>query len=66
MAGIETLLSASERQSVRLSLDNLTSFPLVREAVAAGDLSLHGWYLNIFEGTLDIWNPDSETFEPLR
>ena len=61
----DALLSASERQSVRLSLDNLTTFPFVREAMAAGNLSLHGWYLNIFEGTLDIWNPDTETFERL-
>ena len=61
----DALLGASERQSVRLSLDNLTSFPFVREAMAAGRLSLHGWYLDIFEGTLDVWNPDTETFERL-
>jgi carbonic anhydrase len=59
----ELLLSASERQAVLLSLDNLTTFQFVRDAVAAGDLSLHGWYLNIFEGALEIWNPDSQTFE---
>ncbi len=61
----DALLGASERQSVRLSLENLTTFPFVREAMAAGNLSLHGWYLNIFEGALDIWNPDTETFERL-
>jgi carbonic anhydrase len=31
--------------------------------MAAGELSLHGWYLNIFEGELDVWNPDTGTFE---
>jgi carbonic anhydrase len=61
----EALLSASERHSVLLSLDNLTTFPFVRAAVAAGNLSLHGWYLNIFEGALEIWNPENETFERL-
>jgi len=50
---------------VRLSLDNLTTFPFVRDAMAAGELSLHDWYLNIFEGALDIWNPDTGTFERL-
>ncbi len=64
--GGDALLGASERQSVRLSLDNLTTFPFVREAMAAGDLVLHGWYLNIFEGALEIWNPDTATFERLR
>ncbi len=61
----EALLSASERQAVRLSLDNLTTFPFVHEAVAAGNLNLHGWYLNIFEGALELWNPGTETFERL-
>ena len=61
----DALLRASERQAVRLSLDNLTTFPFVREAVAAGDLRLHGWFLNIFEGALEAWNPDTETFERL-
>ena len=59
----DALLAASERLSVRLSLENLTTFPFIREAVAAGNLRLHGWYLNIFEGALEIWNADSETYE---
>ncbi len=61
----DALLSASERQSVRLSLDNLNTFPFIREAMEAGNLSLHGWYLNIFEGALEIRNHDTGIFEPL-
>jgi carbonic anhydrase len=61
----DALLRASERQSVRLSLENLATFPFVREAMEAGNLNLHGWYLNIFEGALEIWNPDTGTFERL-
>ncbi|MDA1099003.1 MAG: carbonic anhydrase [Proteobacteria bacterium] len=60
----DALLAASERQSVCLSLENLTTFPFVREAMAAGDLRLHGWYLNIFDGVLEIWNFDTGTFVP--
>ena len=59
----DALLRASERQSVRLSLDNLATFPFVREAVEGGRLRLHGWYLNIFEGALEIWNPDTGDFD---
>ena len=61
----DALLRASERQSVQLSLENLATFPFVREAMEAGNLNLHGWYLNIFEGALEIWNPDTGTFERL-
>mgnify|MGYP002641267432 FL=1 len=59
----DALLSAAERQSVRLSLDNLSTFPFIREAVDAGELSLQGWYLNIFDGALEIWDPDNERFD---
>ena len=61
----DALLRASERQAVRLSLDNLATFPFVGAAMAAGRLNLHGWNLNIFEGALEVWKPDSETFERL-
>ena len=61
----DALLRASERQSVQLSLENLATFPFVREAMEAGNLNLHGWYFNIFEGALEIWNPDTGTFERL-
>ncbi len=61
----DALLGASERQSVRLSLENLATFPFVREAVAAGDLRLHGWYLDLHEGALEAWSPVTESFERL-
>jgi len=61
----DALLRASECQSVQLSLENLATFPFVREAMEAGNLNLHGWYLNTFEGALEIWNPDTGTFERL-
>jgi carbonic anhydrase len=61
----DALLRASERQSVRLSLENLVTFPFVRDAMTAGNLNLHGWYLNIFEGSLEVWNAESGIFEPL-
>ncbi|MCW8836158.1 MAG: carbonic anhydrase [Rhodospirillales bacterium] len=61
----DALLRASEREAVRLSLENLTTFPFVNEAVAAGDLELHGWYLNIFEGVLEGWDPAKGAFIPI-
>ena len=59
----DALLSAAEHQAVRLSLDNLTTFPFIREAVSAGELTLQGWYLNIFDGALEIWNPEDKCFK---
>lgn len=59
----DALINASERQAVRLSLENLDTFPFIRKAVAAGRITLHGWYLNIFDGSLEILNPETQRFE---
>jgi len=58
----DALQRASERQAVRLSLKNLNSFSFIREAVATGELSLQGWYLNIFDGALEIWDSKAKIF----
>ena len=59
----DALVDASERQAVRLSLENLMTFPFIRAAVAAERIALHGWYLNIFDGTLELWNAEAQRFE---
>ena len=41
-----------EREVVRLSLANLATFPWVAEAVAAGQLELHGFRFDIHTGVL--------------
>jgi carbonic anhydrase len=48
----ESRAVACERQAVRISLNNLMSFPFVREAVAAERLQLHGWYFDLDRGEL--------------
>ena len=62
----DALERASERQSVRLSLENLTTFPFIKAAVGDGRLSLHGWYFDISEGTLDIWSEVTPEVTPKR
>lgn len=47
-----------------VSLENLMTFPFVREKVEAGDLSLHGVLHDIGEGTLLQYDPTTENFEP--
>ncbi|SFG87912.1 carbonic anhydrase [Palleronia marisminoris] len=54
-----------EYEAVRTSLDNLMTFPFVREAVEADRLSLHGCHNDIAEGGLKMLNPRTEDFEPV-
>lgn len=56
---------ACELAALRVSLNNLTGFPFVREAVTAGRLGLHGWYFDIEKGELSRYTPASDRFEPV-
>ncbi len=51
---IAALAGALEKSAIGLSLENLGGFPMVREAVAAGRLALHGAWFDIESGTLDF------------
>lgn len=56
---------ALEHQSVLVSLENLMTFPFVRDAVEAQKLSLHGLWTDIGEGGLEYYNPKSKLFAPV-
>ena len=58
-------LGALERQTVVVSLENLMTFPFVRERVEAGALSLHGLWHDIGSGGLEQHDAASGAFVPL-
>ena len=61
----EKQLRALEHQAVLVSLENLMTFPFVREAVEAGELTLHGLWTDIGEGGLHQFNSSKGQFEPV-
>ena len=56
---------ACEQASILISLENLLTFPWVRERVEAGLLYLHGWYFDFETGELFSYLPETKAFEPL-
>ena len=54
-----------EEATVLLSIENLLSYHWVEEAVQAGTLTLHALYYDMLKGSLNVWNGDSEDFEPI-
>ncbi len=47
----------AERASILGSLDNLMTYPWVRERVEAGTLQVHGWWFDLDSG--DLWVTDT-------
>jgi len=56
--------SVCEHESVRLSLDNLMTFPWIRDAVDAGHITLHGCLFDIRSGVLERLGQDG-VFHPI-
>jgi carbonic anhydrase len=52
-----------EHETVKVSLDNLLTFPWIRERVAGGKLQLHGCYFGIESGQLLLLDESGE-FRP--
>lgn len=60
------LARACEQAAVQVSLDNLLTFPWVRERVQRNQLWLHGWYFDMDNGELLHHDSADGAFRPLR
>jgi carbonic anhydrase len=56
--------TALELLAIKVSLDNLRSFPFIAEREATGALKLHGAYFGISEGVLHVLDETSGQFLP--
>lgn len=64
-ASQEEQMRACEQRAILVSLENLMTFPWVRERFENGTLTLHGWYFDIEQGQLLRFNPATNCFEAL-
>jgi carbonic anhydrase len=55
-------VSDLERDSVRLSMERLMSYPFVAERVHAGALEINGARFGIADGKLEIFDPETAAF----
>ena len=58
----DQILPALEKEAVLISLENLMTFPFVREAVEGDMLTLHGLWTNTGEGGLEQFDPTRGVF----
>lgn len=54
---------ACEQSAVLVSLENLMTFPGIRERVGEGRLRLHGWHIDIRACSLQIYDTSSQHFK---
>lgn len=62
----ETQWRIAEMESLKISINNLQTFPFVREAVSAGQVSIIGIYFDLELGQLWIFQNESGEFAPVE
>jgi carbonic anhydrase len=58
-------LTELEQASILATLDNLLTFPWVRERAASKELQLIGAFFNVATGTLAVYEPQRGVFAPI-
>lgn len=64
-ASPERQAKACEHASILVSLENLLTFPWLKQRVDEEKLELHGWYFDIESGDLFSYRPATGTFQLL-
>jgi carbonic anhydrase len=65
-APLEVKAKHCEQSAVLVSLENLMTFPFIRERVSNRTLRLHGWYIDIRSCTLHVYDPIKQYFEAVE
>jgi carbonic anhydrase len=55
-------LRRTEQRAVVLQLERLMGYPMVRERVEAGQMTLHGWHYVIEDGEVHVFDVQSGSF----
>jgi len=62
----DAMLRTAEKVSVTVQLENLLTYPFVKEAVDEERLKLHGWIYDIQTGEISCYDPVEDTFKRLE
>jgi len=59
-------LNAIVHENVLTQLDNLITHPVVKKAIDAGQIRLHGWVFDIGTGGVETYDAQDKKFVPLN
>ncbi|WP_419771352.1 MAG: carbonic anhydrase [Candidatus Marinarcus sp.] len=61
----EELYRQTERNSILYQVENLFSYPAVKQKVDAGTLKIHGWYYSIETGDIEYYDLVEKKYKPI-
>ena len=64
-ASHEQLLRLTERLSLVFQIENLLTYPYVKQGVEDGSIQIHAWLYDMESGDIEYYDPDESDFKPL-
>lgn len=60
------LLRTTEKISVAYQLENLITYPEIVKRIKKGKLNIHGWFYDIEDGSIEVYNPKTKKYKKLK
>lgn len=62
----EERIEITSEENVLVQVENLRTYPVVRDAMKDGRVHVHAWYFEIGRGSVYRYSPEKEQYEPIR
>ncbi len=62
----EEMYRQTEKNSIKIQIQNLLTYPDVKKFVKDGTLQIHGWHYDIQSGNIYYYDKENNTFKPLK
>ena len=61
----EELYKATEKNSIICQLKNLLTYPAIKEKIELNKITIHGWYYNLDDGSIEYYNEKNRLFKDI-
>lgn len=66
ISDLEGRTTAAAEENVLFAMENLQTYPLVKDRLAKGKLRLHGWFFQIATAEMFAYDSASQQFQPIK
>ena len=61
----QELYKATEKNSIICQLENLLTYPAIKEKIEFNQLFIHGWYYNLDDGSIEYYDKQKNAFKEI-
>ncbi|QKF65808.1 beta carbonic anhydrase, clade B [Arcobacter venerupis] len=62
---LSDLYKATEKNSVICQVKNLLTYPAIKEKIELNNITIHGWYYNLDDGSIEYYDKNENSFKQI-